>query len=401
MNAGRVELHHRGMTVAEKKKQHYVPQFYLRNFSWGKDRLPIKLFNIQRGDHFTAGNLKGQCYEDYLYGKDLVIENMFGTLEGRVVPIVDQIVGSGEPPVRYSADHDALLTFVIFQYGRTKHAGEATDEQVDKIVKAMLSKDERIDPEHLETVRIGLKNPFALTLKAISQGLPVSHDLRIKIAVNRTPIRFVTSDHPVVFYNQYGEERVIRSNTGLASKGLQIFYPVSPYHMVVLYDDAIYKMGARKARSVDVTSVADVQQLNDLQWLNALENIYFDNTQPLSEIDRGYQRNALRRDPEKTIVKESEPTVGADGMLSSIIMAAKPEPKIGLRLEFLKCLRAMPDEEKTFEGPLVRDPERVALHDAFLKAVDNGRYKASEFGKFVLAQHAAHTRAAPYDKATP
>lgn len=389
------------MKVAEKKKQHYVPQFYLRNFSWGKDRLPIKLFNIQRGDHFTAGNLKGQCYEDYFYGKDLVIENMFGTIEGRVSPIVDQIVAGGGPPVRYSVDHDALLTFVLFQYGRTKHAGEAADEQVDKLAKTALAKDERIEPEHLEMIKIGLKNPFALTLRAVSHSLPIAHDLQIKIAINRTPIRFVTSDHPVVFYNQYGEERVIRSNTGLASKGLQIFYPVSPQHMVVLYDEKIYKMGGRKATSVEVTSVTDVQQLNDLQWLNALENIYFDNAQPLSEIDRGNRRNALRRNPEKTTVKESEPTAGADGMLSSIVMMAKPEPKIGLRLEFLKCLKAMPDEERTFGGLLVRDPERVAIHDAFLKAVDKGRYKASEFGKFVLDQHAARTCAAPYGTATP
>ncbi|WP_461622080.1 DUF4238 domain-containing protein, partial [Bradyrhizobium sp. 23AC] len=79
-------------------------------------------------------------------------------------------------------------------------------------------------------------------------------------------MRFITSDHPVVFYNQYAEHRTIRSNTGLASKGLQIFYPISPYHIIILYDEAIYKIGAKKSTSVDVTSVSDVQQLNDLQW---------------------------------------------------------------------------------------------------------------------------------------
>ncbi|WP_175011020.1 DUF4238 domain-containing protein [Burkholderia lata] len=386
--------------MADKKKQHYVPQFYLRNFSWGEKRLPIKLFNIHRGEYFTAGNLKGQCYEDYFYGKDLVIEKMFETLEGRVSPIIDRITGGGVPPVRYSVDHDALLTFVLFQYGRTKHAGEAADEQVDRFAKAVLAKDERIEPEHLDAVKISLKNPFALTLKAVSHSVPLVHDLGIKVAVNRTPIRFVTSDHPVVFYNQYAEEREIRSNTGFASRGLQIFYPVSPYHMVVLYDEAIYKIGGRKATSVDVTSVTDVQQLNDLQWLNALENVYFDNTQPLNEIDRGSQRNTLRRNREKTIVKESEPTVGADGRVSSIVMVAKPEPKVGLRLEFLKCLKAMPDEERTFGGLLVRDPDRVAIHQEFLKAVDKGGYKASEFGRFVLDHQAARSRATPYGTTT-
>lgn len=81
-------------------------------------------------------------------------------------------------------------------------------------------------------------------------------------------------------------------------------------------------------------------------------------------------------------------------------MMTKPEPKIRLRLEFLKCLKAMPDEERTFGGLLVRDPERAAIHDAFLKAVDGGRYMASEFGKFVLDHHAERTRATPYGTTT-
>ncbi|MFC5427547.1 DUF4238 domain-containing protein [Paraburkholderia denitrificans] len=387
--------------MAENKKQHYVPQFYLRNFSWGEDRLPIKLFTIKRGEHFTAGNLKGQCYEDYFYGKDLTIEKMFGTLEGRVTPIVDGIVASGEAPVRYSTDHDALLTFVLLQYARTKHAGEANDEQAEKFAKLLLSKDETIEPEHLEKLKISLEKPFNNSLKAIAECLPLAHDLRIKIAINRTPIRFVTSDHPVVFSNQYGEDRIASSNIGLASKGLQIFYPVSPWHMVVLYDEAIYKIGNRKGTSVDVTSVADVQKLNDLQWLNALENVYFDNTQQLSEIYRGYERNASRRNGEKAVVQEFMPKDHADGMSSSIIRFAKPEIKFGLRLDFLKCLKAMPDEEKLFGGPLVRDPQRVAVHREFLKAREKGRYKASEFGKFVMEQYGGPAPAKPDGTAAP
>lgn len=65
--------------MLEKKRQHYVPRFYLKNFSWG-NRRPIHLCNIKTGAQITAENLVTQCYEGYFYGKDLVLEEMFGHL---------------------------------------------------------------------------------------------------------------------------------------------------------------------------------------------------------------------------------------------------------------------------------------------------------------------------------
>jgi hypothetical protein len=165
---------------------------------------------------------------------------------------------------------------------------------------------------------------------------------------------------------------------------------------VILYDEVIYKMGHRKSTFANVDTMADVQQLNDLQWTSALENIYFDNTQPLDEIFRGNERNSGRRKAEKAMVSESIPTERADGMMSSIAMMSKPENKVRLHLDFFKQLKAMPDEEKFFGGVLVRDPDRVAVHDEFLKAREHGQYKASEFGKFMMDRYGPRSPVVPH-----
>ena len=70
--------------MAEKKRQHYVPKFYLKLFSWDDKKL-INIYNISHKQIIPNGTLEKQCYEDYFYGKDLVIENSFGTIES-VVP---------------------------------------------------------------------------------------------------------------------------------------------------------------------------------------------------------------------------------------------------------------------------------------------------------------------------
>ena len=58
--------------MAEKKRQHYVPRFHLKLFS--EDGVSINLFNIKTGKIIEKAAIKGQCQEDYFYGKDLKVE---------------------------------------------------------------------------------------------------------------------------------------------------------------------------------------------------------------------------------------------------------------------------------------------------------------------------------------
>lgn len=68
------------------------------------------------------------------------------------------------------------------------------------------------------------------------------------------------------------------SNTGVASKGLQIFVPLDPEKMVLLYDSDVYSVGTTNKKAVvEITTPTDIYGLNTLQMCSADENIYFRN----------------------------------------------------------------------------------------------------------------------------
>lgn len=76
--------------------------------------------------------------------------------------------------------------------------------------------------------------------------------------------------------------RRMANSTGLASKGLQVFFSVNPSHLVLLYDKNVYK--ETKNNIIVLTLLSDVQQLNRIQFVSALENVYFsENNYPAEE----------------------------------------------------------------------------------------------------------------------
>ena len=62
---------------------------------------------------------------------------------------------------------------------------------------------------------------------------------------------------------------------GLSVKGLQIFYPLSPDKLTILYDKDVYRVGSDKKVVIDITNERDVYNLNALQGCSCYENIYF------------------------------------------------------------------------------------------------------------------------------
>lgn len=49
--------------MAEKKKQHFVPQFYMRNFAVDPEKRRISLFLIDADRHVPAATIKDQACE--------------------------------------------------------------------------------------------------------------------------------------------------------------------------------------------------------------------------------------------------------------------------------------------------------------------------------------------------
>lgn len=369
--------------MAEKKNQHYVPKMYLRNFSSGSKKA-IHLYNIPSKLKKSNAPIKGQCAAPYFYGKDLKIENALQLLEGAVASIIRDILNSNTVPKPRSGEASNFLVFTIFQYARTKHTANAHDDIADQYLKAILEKDGSIDQEALKNLKISLTDPVGMSLRAAAESMTIAMDLKTKVLINRTSVEFITSDNPVVLYNQLfeGSNPALGANIGLACKGLQIFLPLSPTHLLIMYDSSVYKVGEKRSDSCDVTNPGDVRQFNDLQFLNSLENLYSYSEFSDAELFLLEQRNARRERNRRGQLNQYAQPDRPDGTSSVLLHMIRAENRIGLSVQPIRQLVRLTKSELNAHPKPLRNPGLVRIHRDFVEQVKAGKYKASEERRF-------------------
>ena len=377
----------REASMAKKKRQHYVPQFYLRAFSTDASDKQVRLYHLPTDTYVKNAAIKTQAYEDGFYGR-VEIEDSLSVIEGKAAEVIGRIIKSEELPARLSKEHYALAVFVLFQHMRTAFAADSLDESISKVVKKVASHEPDLE-DHLDDVSVGFENASRVSLQRAAELHPLMFDLRYKLLCNRTSQPFMTSDHPVVFYNQYLERRnPIASNTGVACLGLQIFLALSPKYQIVFFDSDVYKVGGRKLRNmfVDVNLQDDVQALNTLHVANAYEHVYFDDAMDIWTLRKIIKKACRFRRSEKASVREYEGETDDTGRQHSLLHTKKVDIRMGLKLRCVKIPEHVRERELGNQVVHVRNSEICALHDQFLAEVDAGNYKLSEFSRFLREQ---------------
>lgn len=372
--------------MSEYKNQHYVPQFYLRAFSFDGGR-NIALFNISRNKVIPAGNIASQCSEDYFYGRDPQAEKaLSASVEAPASRVMSHLIKSATLPPPYTEERAALFVFALFQHGRTLHASkegwEFFQAFVEPNLKRLALQSGGLTPDDVKGMSIELERPANLTLATSAQMLPLILDLNVKLLINQTPQDFITSDHPVAKTNQYFLGNLDGGVTGWGAKGLQVFVPLSPRHAIMFYDEKIYKVGARKSDVVFIAQGSDVDALNTLQLLNAHGNIYFRDPKQGSHISRLFASCRHRRKEDKVATRFFDGT-DSTGALINGQHTYKLNLAFSEVLSFCKVQTAkkqIPPESREYG---LRQPGLVAAHKQFLKEVDAGKYKADEWSKFL------------------
>jgi hypothetical protein len=227
--------------MADNKRQHFVPQFYLRRFS--NDGRRINIFNIQREKTIIGGKLRSQCFRDYLYGKDLSFEKHLGEIEKRAALIIKRIDETGFFPAPKSEEWADLMLFIVTQYSRTLGAISDLDHLFDSVMKEMVSRSPRLRDFDQSKFTVTMKNSSQLSASLGGSTLPLASDLSFKLLHCPIPDAFVVSDNPVVYYNQLLEDNSFISHCGITSKGLLIFFPLSSKRIICFYDDKVYNVG--------------------------------------------------------------------------------------------------------------------------------------------------------------
>ena len=342
-------------SVANRVKQHYVPQFYFRNFA-RDERLCA--YNLANEEGYPPTHIRNICYEKYFYG-DAEHEEQIGQLEGEMASVVHQIVQkvSLEPVENDPQSLFFLDAFISFTHARTKAARQESSalsqEMLEMMVEVGVEYGE-LDDEHLELVRndeVRLEGPDHELRQLLSLYGPVYFsDLSRVLIWNDTERDFITSDHPGVLDNSRFKSEVAVSTTGYSCAGLQVFCPLSNKLQMLLFDPYAYRLDANSEYTVIVNDETVVGELNKLQLLNCLENCHYRDEADEGWVDGLYQEVKDSR-PEEFVEREHDEFYDPEEERTrEIVCTSHPTIEFSPELPFV-------DELPTARFTPVRSPE--------------------------------------------
>ncbi len=199
----------------------------------------IGIFNLKNEFFFNSSSLKTQGSKNFFYGYDGVIEERLSEIEGLLSNTIRNIIETERVPHKQTTFHSDLLSFIALTDLRNPVMMEWVKGSWNGMKNRMLEIHPKADtskimPEfsHDEVIKMALSN-LPLVVANMS-------DLNFKLLINTTPNPFISSDYPIVKYNQYLEEKSWKhGKTGYGNTGLQIFIPLNYRIIIVFYDPMI------------------------------------------------------------------------------------------------------------------------------------------------------------------
>ena len=323
------------------RQHHYVPKSYLKRFASKPKR--INLFNLSRQIAREDISIKDQCRKPNYYG-DQSNEDALTDMETAAGRAINHLISRPERTLP-----TAILRFVAMQRVRTPASVDSTVEAFRKMFELMASP-RAPDVNQLKSAVESYVTPELALTMADELANAVS-DLRFKVLSHPESV-FITSDNPAFFYNQYCEQA---QNTGIAGAdrlGLQIFLPLSPRHLLMLYDGGTYDYVNN-----GMPTESDVEALNGLQIVTAEHNIYFADWHQLSHVVTLTDRFAKFRTNSPS---KAEEIASDQNENESLIHGYLEIPNVGLELSILRlkkrALRV--SMEKRLNGTRLRPRKR-------------------------------------------
>lgn len=261
--------------MRNKKNQHFLPKLYLRNYSIENNKKQIGIYNLSNKIYSLKAPIKSQGSKDYYYGLDGVIEDGLASIENSLAPSLRKLIINGLPSKK-SPEYYSLMYFLVLTDLRNPSAINYAKQQKVELRKKLkeLHPDGNFEKELFEDV--SHEQAIYLALSQVNKTVPMLSDLNCKLLINNTDSSFITSDNPVIKYNQYLEQRKYwGGKTGYGCVGLQVFLPISSNIILLFYDSDIYKIGDKRKNFLNINQTNDVDQLNILQLVNCSNILYF------------------------------------------------------------------------------------------------------------------------------
>lgn len=257
--------------MPNNKNQHFVPQFFLKNFS--VDKKSISMCLKENAMLYSNVSIRNQCSKSYFY-PDQEYEKELSMFEGECRLTIGKVV-SGQYKSLVQKDFFLLRSFLLLQKTRTQHEARIVRDGMEQVRQYLYSIG-MVDSlkKQIDAFENTEKNVVELLTYNFKTSLDITVDLKCKILVYEGVGSFVTSDDPVIQYNPLLELHKI-ANYGLGAIGLLLFLPIYPTCAIVLYDEAYYKIGNRKELIVRISNPKDLHWINLLTVLHADKAVYF------------------------------------------------------------------------------------------------------------------------------
>lgn len=343
---------------------HYVSQFYLRNFSPGSlianddevDDRNIRLINLASRRFIPSASIKGQCKKAGFHNFSPGLETALGVLEGNAASAIRNVIQENRVPARDTFDHEALVVYAVFQRSRTEKVGEQADKASDRMFKLAYQSDPRLDGIDLSKYEFKSEYPIELPLGIASDMVPFGMQLGLHVFINETDEEFISSDNPAVSHNQFCEGIEYRGVIGWNCAGIQILLPLSPRHILLLYDSQVYALGGRRGRGTTrIVDVDDVKNLNAFQIVSARENVYFSGESMAKKLLLQVEQLNTVRQCKRIITVETESVSNEEGERSLLHQFERMAP-LKFRVYGFRVKRNMKRIPLYQRGSMYRNP---------------------------------------------
>lgn len=259
--------------MANKKKQHYIPRFYMKNFAKNK---VFSVFNIKNRKIISPAPYKDQCFKDYFYGKDNILEDILAEKETKWAEAIRSLLE--EEPLTPEIIQ-LLKEFALYQQQRTNamktfNIQARKELLIEMATQIYIHRGWKFDNAARKYCEERAKEDVAPSeyLLIAEKMQKYIEDLGLLVVTYNTTNKLISSDMPVISINPF-----YPPNIGYSVMGLIILFPISPHKLVVIYDDKMYPKFKGTQYTI-LNNEKEVINLNVLQLISAESILYGINT---------------------------------------------------------------------------------------------------------------------------
>lgn len=241
-----------------KQKQHYVPQFYLRNFSPEENKQHVFCYDKINNNSFTS-SIRDICREINFYDStEKSVEYAFMGAEGYWSRIFGKVIDAEDLFVLDEEEFFLLLVFLVFTKQRTKKrrdiVSSARIRWLEYINKQFT--DWKIVPSSDDWKR---RDHLLSMLQLWDEESKRLFKNNWELIINKTAIPFLTSDDPLL-------EQHVTTDTRFKEPYVKNYFPITP--KMLMHSEPLSSQYFRPNKT-EVSDINTVTNLNRLTFNNA------------------------------------------------------------------------------------------------------------------------------------